>query len=88
MKIIDFETYEDFGKEWFLQILKIRRFALIDITLQWDDYGADEIFPAISVSIGSTHLLGFFIRWERFQFDISIFDAKARDLEWYRRNCD
>lgn len=84
-KIYDFETYEDYGKEWFIQILTSSKFALIDLTVQWDDYGADEIFPAIQLSVGSTHLLGFFFRWGRFQFDFSIVDFKPRNLEWYRR---
>ena len=88
MKLFDYETYEDYGWEFFLQILTFRRFALFDFTLQWDDYGSDEIFPAMSLSIGSSHLLGFFIRYKRFQFDCSIIDTKPRDLEWYRRNSD
>ena len=88
MKLFDYETYEDYGKEWFLQILTSRRFALFDFTLQWDDYGSDEIFPAISLSIGSSHLLGFFIRYKRFQFDLDVITARPRDLRWYRRNRD
>lgn len=59
MKLFDFEKYEDYGWEFFFQILTSRRFALFDFTLQWDDYGSDEIFPTISLSIGSSHLLGF-----------------------------
>lgn len=85
LKLFDSETYEDYGKEFFFQVLTIpKRFALLDITVQWDDYGADEIFPAISLSIGSSHLFGFFIRWKRFQFDCSIIDSRPRDLMWYR----
>jgi len=88
MKLFDYETYQDYGKEWFFQVLTSRKFALLDITFQWDDYGSDEIFPAIQLSVGSSHLFGFFIRYKRFQFDCSIIDSKARDLEWYRRNKD
>ena len=88
MKLFDYETYEDFGKEWFFQVLTSRKFALLDITFQWDDYGSDEIFPAMSLSIGSSHLLGFFIRYKRFHFACCIVDTKPRDLEWYRRNSD
>ena len=88
MKLFDYETYEDFGKEFFLQVLTFRKFALLDITVQWDDYGADEIFPAMSLSIGSSHLLGFFIRYKRFQFDLDIITSRPRDLSWYRRNSD
>ena len=84
MKLFDYETYEDYGKEWFLQILTTSKFALFDFTLQWDDYGMDEIFPAMSVSIGPSHLLGFFIRYKRFQFDCDFVQTKPRDLRWYR----
>ena len=85
-KIYDFETYSDYGWEVFIQVLTVpTKFALLDITIQLDDYGADEIFPAIQLSVGSTHLLGFFFRWGRFQFDFSIVDFKAHNLEWYRR---
>lgn len=86
MKLFDYETYEDYGWEFFFQVLTSRRFALLDFTVQWDDYGGDEIFPAIQLSIGSSHLCGFFIRYKRFQFDCSIIDSKPRDLRWYKEH--
>jgi hypothetical protein len=45
MKLFDYETYEDYGKEWFLQILSHRKYALLDFTLQWDDYSGEEWLP-------------------------------------------
>ena len=86
MKLFDTEHYEDYGHEWFFQVLTSPKFALFDFTLQWDDYSGDELFPAISLSIGSSHLFGGFIRYKRFQFDCSIIDWKPRNLEWYRSN--
>jgi hypothetical protein len=86
LKLFDFEKYEDYGWEFFFQILTTSKFALLDITVQWDDYGADELFPAISFSIGSSHLLGFFIRYKRFQFDLDVITVRPRDLRWYRNN--
>jgi len=86
MKLFDYETYEDYGKEWFLQVLTFPKFALLDFTFQWDDYGLDEIFPAISLSIGSSHLFGIFIRYKRFQFDFDLITTRPRNLEWYRKN--
>ena len=88
MKLFDYETYSDYGTEWFFQVLTSRRFALLDITVQWDDYGCDDLLPAIQLSVGSSHLFGFYFRWNRFQFDCSIIDSKARDLEWYRETYD
>ena len=85
MKLFDYETYEDYGKEWFLQILTYRKYALLDFTLQWDDYSGDELFPRIDMHIGDTTLFGFSIRYRRFYFDCGIIGVK-RDLSWYRRN--
>ena len=86
MKLFDYETYEDYGKEWFFQVLKSSKFALLDITVQWDDYGADEIFPEISLIISTGQLFGFFIRYKRFQFDFNLITARPRNLDWYRNN--
>ena len=86
MKLFDYETYEDFGKEWFFQVLKFPKFALLDITVQWDDFGSDAILPEFSLCINSATLLAFFIRYKRFEFDLSVITARPRNLQWYRRN--
>ena len=88
MKLFDIEHYEDYGHEWFFQVLTSRRFALLDLTVQWNDYGGDELLPAIQLSIGSSHLFGLYFSWKRFQFDCDIIDWKPRDLRWYRRTSD
>jgi hypothetical protein len=86
MKLFDYETHEDYGWEFFFQVLRFQKFALLDITVQWDDYGDDKIIPDISLTISTRQLFGFFIRYKRFQFDCSIIDSKPRDLRWYRKN--
>ena len=86
MKLFDYETYEDYGKEWMFQVLKCPKFALLDITVQWDDYGADKIIPEISLTISTRNLFGFFIRYKRFQFDFEFMTLLPRNLDWYRNN--
>ena len=86
MKLFDYETYEDYGKEWMFQVLKFPKFALLDITIQLDDYGADEIIPEISLTISTRNLFGFFIRYKRFQFDFELMTLLPRNLDWYRKN--
>ena len=88
LKLFDYETYEDYGTEYFFQVLTSPKFALLDITVQWDEYECGDLLPAFQLSIGSSHLFGGFIRYKRFQFDCSIIDWKPRDLSWYRRNGD
>jgi hypothetical protein len=85
MKLFEYETYEDYGWEFFLQILTFRKYALLDFTLQWDDYCGEEWFPRIDFHIGDVNLFGFSIRYRRFYFDCDIIGVK-RNLEWYREN--
>ena len=86
MKLLDSAHYEDYGKEWFFQVLKSSKFALLDITVQWDDYGDDKIIPDISLTISTRQLFGFFIRYKRFQFDFDLMTSLPRNLERYRRD--
>jgi hypothetical protein len=89
MKLFDYETYEDYGREWLLQILTIpKKFAFLDITVQWDDYGVDDILPLLAMSIGSHRLFAFCFRWGRFEIQCDIMDTRPRDLEWYRGTYD
>ena len=72
MKLFHYETYEDFGKEWFFSVLNSSRFALLDIKVQWDDFGDDEIIPDISLTISTRQLFGLFIRYKRFQLNFDL----------------
>ena len=56
MKLLDYESYVDYGKEWFFQVLRFKNFALLDLTFQWDEFPATHFFPFIIVSIGPHHL--------------------------------
>jgi len=86
MKLFDYETYEDYGKEWFLQVLQFYpHFALFDFTLQWDEYGGNELFPIIFFSIGNRSLFGVSIRYKKFYFDVDVIVSDPRDLEWYKK---
>jgi hypothetical protein len=87
-KFFDFETYSDFGKEWFLQILKSSKFALLDVCIQWDEFPATEIFPMLLISFGSRSLCGFSFRWKWFEIRVDFFQSRPRNLERYRRDYD
>lgn len=86
IKFLDYETHNDYGKEWHLQLLTFCRFALLGINIQWDDYGSDDFFPMSIVNIGSKCLFGFTFRWGRFEVNIKLIDTSPQDLQWYREN--
>lgn len=93
MKLVDYCHYEDYGHEWYLQILNtskhwpkwIPAFALFDSVIQWDEYPATEIFPMLLISFGSRSLTGFSFRWKWFEIRCDFFTSEPRNLERYRR---
>ena len=84
MKLFDYETYSDYGTEWFFQVLSSPKFALLDLTVQWDEFPPTELFPMLIMSIGSNHLFGFTFRWKWFEVSCYIIDGAPRNLNWYR----
>ena len=86
MKLFDYATYEDYGRDWFLQIFTIgRRFALLDIKWQWDEFPATEIFPFLIFSIGANSLCGVVFRWKWFEFKCDILQTRPLNLKYYQK---
>ena len=85
MKLFDYETYQDCVTEQFLQILPYRKYALLDFTLQLDNYSNRTKFPLINFSIGDMTLCGLSIHYRQFYFSCDIIGVR-RNLEWYREN--
>ena len=84
MKLFDYCYYEDFGHEWYFQLLPVRRrFALIDMVVQWDEYPATKWFPYIVIGIGP-HDIGFTFRWRKFELRFDVLDFEPRNLNNYR----
>jgi hypothetical protein len=85
MKLFDYVHYEDFGNEWYFQLLSCYpKFALIDMVIQWDEYPATEWFPFLMVGIGPRDI-GFSFRWRKFQIRFDVLDFDPRNLARYRR---
>ena len=86
MKLFDTAHYEDYGHEWYFQLLTYYpKFALLDVVVQWDEFPATEIFPMLLISFGSRSLCGFSFRWKWFQIRCDIIQTEPRNLERYRR---
>ena len=85
MKLFDYCHYEDFGHEWYFQLLPIsNRFALIDMCIQWDDFAAPEWLPFLIIGIGPNEV-GFTFRWRKFEIRFDVLDFDPRNLAKYRR---
>lgn len=87
MKLIDTVHYEDYGHEWYLQVLQAYpNFALIDSEVRWDEYPTKEIFPMLLISFGSRSLTGFTFRWKWFEIRFDFLTFQPRNLEYYKQD--
>ncbi len=82
-RLIKIATYEDYGKEFFFQVLTFPKFALLDAIVQWDEFPASELFPMLIISIGSRSLCGFTFRWKWFQIKCDAITSIPRNLRNY-----
>lgn len=65
MKLFNYRHYEDYGHEWYFQLLPFcSRFAVLDVVVQWDEFPTPELFPMLVISFGSISLTGFSFRWK------------------------
>jgi len=86
MKLFNYYHYEDYGHEWYYQLLSAYpHFALLDMTIQWDEYPATEIFPMLLISFGSRSLTGFSFRWKWFEIRCDFLTFSPRNFDRYHR---
>ena len=69
MSIIKFNKRLDFGNDYYVQVLNIRKWSLLQVSVSWNDYAAT---PYLQITFGSN---GFFsiLSWVyKFGLDISL----------------
>jgi hypothetical protein len=87
VKLLDTAHYEDYGHEWYLQVLQCYpNFALFDCVIQWDEFPATELLPMLLISFGSRSLTGFSFRWKWFEIRCDFLTSVPRNLMMYRRS--
>jgi len=76
MKLIKFSKREDFGTDWYAQILNIKRWSLLQASVSWNDFPSS---PYLQITMGSNGLLGILFWAYKFGFDI---DLLSRTWRW------
>ncbi len=85
MKLLDRVHHEDYGHEWYVQLVtSYPNFALVDCVVQWDDFPPDDWFPSILFGVGPRDLFGVSIRIKRFEIRLNLFHFSPRNLEVYK----
>ena len=78
MKLISFRHHEDFGHEWYFQIIHNKRWALLQASVSWNDFPG---WPYIQIKSGTGTLLSIIFWAYKFGFDIGVIE---RTWNWGR----
>ena len=76
MKLTDYLFVEDFGKEYYLNILQIKRLCLLQFNIDLNEYAGSS---GLLVNVGHTSLFGFDVQIWKYSVSVDV-------LSWYCRN--
>jgi hypothetical protein len=69
MRLISFKHREDYGHEWYVQVLHNKRWALLQASVSWNDFPS---WPYLQIKSGTGTLLSIMFWVYKFGFDIGI----------------
>lgn len=69
MKLIKFNHREDFGHDWYVQILNIKRISLLQVSISWNDYPS---WPYLQIKSGTGDILDILFWVYKFGIDLTI----------------
>lgn len=78
MNLIKFKHREDFGHEWYVQVLNIKNWSLLQASVSWNDFPG---WPYIKISSGTGSTLSIMFWAYKFGFDIGVIE---RTWNWDR----
>ena len=76
MSIIKFNKRQDFGTDYYIQVLNIRRWSLLQVSVSWNYFTS---FPYVQIKSGSGSLLSIIFWAYKFGMDVDIF---SRTWKW------
>lgn len=75
-QLIELKHRYDFGHEYYIQLINIKRKSLLQVSVSWNDYPSS---PYLQITMGSNGLLGILFWAYKFGFDI---DFIGRTWNW------
>ena len=81
MKLTDYLVVEDFGKEYYLNILQIKRFCLLQLNIDLNEYAGSS---GLLVNVGHSSLFGFDLHIWRYSVSVDVLSWYCRNLNTYR----
>ena len=69
MSLIKFNHREDFGHDWYVQIINIKRISLLQISISWNDFKS---WPYLQIKSGTGDVLDIIFWIYKFGIDVTI----------------
>ena len=76
MKLINFKHREDFGHDWYVQVLNIKNWSLLQVSVSWNDWPS---WPYIQIKSGTGSTFSLLFWAYKFGLDI---DILSRTWKW------
>ena len=76
MSLIKFKCRKDFGTDWYVQILNIKKYSLLQVSASWNDCAG---WPYIQIQSGGGTVLSILFWAHKFGFDL---DFISRTWNW------
>ena len=83
MKLIDFSTRDDYGKEYTLKLLTTKRYSLLQMQFDIDEYRGSFEWPYLQISMGFGKLFSFMLTVGRLGFAFDLCGRNWRDASFY-----
>jgi len=78
MNLIQFKYRQDFGHEWYVQVLNVKKWSLLQLSVSWNDWPS---WPYIQIKSGTGSTLSILFWAYKLGFDIGIIE---RTWNWDR----
>ena len=79
MTLFQFKHHEDFGHDWYVQVLNVKNWSLLQVSVSWNDYPA---WPYIQIKSGTGSTLSILFWAYKFGLDV---DILSRTWRWAYR---
>ena len=76
MKLINLKHREDFGHDWYVQVLTIKNWSLLQVSVSWNEWPS---WPYIQVKSGSGSTFSLLFWVYKFGLDV---DILSRTWRW------
>ena len=77
MKLFNFKHREDFGHEWYVQIINVKNWSLLQTSISWNECSS---WPYIQIKSGTGSTLSILFWAHKLGLDV---DILARTWKWY-----